>query len=197
MTTECTERCENKINKPLHHWTTFINQGSDAMSLTDNPHASSFNSSKRGYTGNMTPHHLETNVITTTHQQHTKQCQFVIHSFKINKPNHIIGYTNNPIVKQQSNNNMPYNQNDSAVLMKIAVKQKTKIKAKLRSTNNLTSQSNNNIRAWLNFQPHHVIIAATADRSICPNQIKLPTCWVTMPSTSSISSLISRNKIDP
>lgn len=56
-----------------------------------------------------------------------KQCQFVIHNFKIKRQNHIIGYTNNPIVRQQSNNNMPYNRTDSAGLMKIPVKQKTKI----------------------------------------------------------------------
>lgn len=94
----------------------------------------------------MTPHHLETNVITNkasnqetlaspfnnTHQQ-TKQRQIVMHSFKINRPNHVIGYTNNPIVRQQSNNNMPYYRTASAGLMKIPVKRKTKIKVRLRS----------------------------------------------------------------
>lgn len=51
-----------------------------------------------------------------THQQ-IQQCQITITSFKINKSHNVIDYTNNPIIRQQSNKNMPYNQTDHANLV--------------------------------------------------------------------------------
>lgn len=63
-----------------------------------------------------------------THQL-TQRCLVAIPSFKINKPHHVIGYTNDPIIRQQSNKNMPYNQTSHASLMKRPVKLKTKIEA--------------------------------------------------------------------
>lgn len=144
MTPECTERCEYTI-KLMHHLTTFINQRHDDLPLIDIPCVLSLTSLKLGSTNNKTPHLIEkfyqrcirqmsyqealASSFNNTHQQ-MQQCQIAITSFKINKPHNVIDYTNNPIVRQQSNKNMPYNQTDHANLVK------NRLSLKLRSKSN-------------------------------------------------------------